>query len=281
MNPPLKERILRWIAARTGKYYVEDYVRVYPGKQVFDKAGQPVQATGEHLNNYLNHCKYYQFAAQFVHPGTRALDAGCGSGYGARILKDAGAHSVDAFDISEHALNFALEHFGDVATFRQCGITNLVDYVADSYDLVTCSEVLEHIKEYGKEALALAELKRVMRPNGLLVLATPNDEMLPDHGFSFSEIDSLCKSAFSKHLIIENALLPFGDQFHLWEKRLQGKQVGLCIQQTINLKETVLPPDESPQLKPGEPVGVREFADISIDTNLLHNTHSWIVLANP
>ena len=84
-----------------------------------------------------------------------------------------------------------------------------------------------------------------MQPNALLVLATPNDEMLPDHGFSLTEIDSLFESVFSQHLIIENALLPSADRRYLWEHRLESEQIGACIQQTINQEETVLPHDEA------------------------------------
>ena len=47
-----------------------------------------------------------------------------------------------------------------------------------------------------------------MNSNAILVVGTPNDEMLPDHGFSYGEIDSLFGSLFDNYLIIENSLLP-------------------------------------------------------------------------
>ena len=46
-------------------------------------------------------------------------------------------------------------------------------------------------------------------------------------------------------------------------------------------QETVLPPDASPQLKEGLPTAAIEFADRQLDLTLLHNTHSWVVIAQP
>ena len=123
----------------------------------------------------------------------------CGSGYGAKILKDAGAREIEAFDISSHAIEFAKRNFSEFANFQVCGITDLSIYEGDRFDLITCSEVLEHIKEYGKERDTLLGLRKLMNSNAILVVGTPNDEMLPDHGFSYGEIDSLFGSLFDNY----------------------------------------------------------------------------------
>lgn len=44
-------------------------------------------------------------------------------------------------------------------------------YADDSFDLVTCSEVIEHVENY---RAILREAHRVLRKNGLLILTTPN-----------------------------------------------------------------------------------------------------------
>ena len=44
-------------------------------------------------------------------------------------------------------------------------------YAEASFDLVTCTEVIEHLEHY---RFALQEIGRVLRPRGLLVLSTPN-----------------------------------------------------------------------------------------------------------
>ena len=48
-------------------------------------------------------------------------------------------------------LSLPKRNFSEFANFQVCGITDLSIYEGDRFDLITCSEVLEHIKEYGKE----------------------------------------------------------------------------------------------------------------------------------
>ena len=48
------------------KYYFEDYVRVYPAGLTFNYFGKKRSLTKDDLNNFLNHCKFYRFSAQFV-----------------------------------------------------------------------------------------------------------------------------------------------------------------------------------------------------------------------
>jgi 2-polyprenyl-3-methyl-5-hydroxy-6-metoxy-1,4-benzoquinol methylase len=272
-------KINRYIATLTKKYYVEDYVRVYSRKIVFNRHGKRVKASSDHIKNFCNHIKFYKFASQFAGSDVNALDAGCGAGYGSKILKDAGSKSVSSFDISKHAISYAKSNFLNVSDFRICSITKLKPYRSNKFHLVVCSEVLEHIKEYNKESLALKELKRVMAPNALLVLGTPNNEMLPDHGFSYYEIKNLFDSHFDKYWIIENALVPFKKNKRLWEDRLLSSSVGKIFNQDINLNETVLPRNCHVQLKKGIPSGKTQFYNKVVETSSLHNSHSWIILA--
>jgi 2-polyprenyl-3-methyl-5-hydroxy-6-metoxy-1,4-benzoquinol methylase len=72
-------------AHATRRYYFEDDMRVHPEYKD---------------NNYLNHCKFYGFVAQFV-KNRRVADVGCGYGYGCEILKDGGASFVSGSDISK------------------------------------------------------------------------------------------------------------------------------------------------------------------------------------
>ena len=229
----------------------------------------------------MNHSKFYEFASQYLEKDESVvLDAGCGSGYGAKILKDAGAREIEAFDISSHAIEFAKRNFSEFANFQVCGITDLSIYEGDRFDLITCSEVLEHIKEYGKERDTLLGLRKLMNSNAILVVGTPNDEMLPDHGFSYGEIDSLFGSLFDNYLIIENSLLPPSKRLHLWEKRLSAGNTGLCFRQNINFEETVSDKAiSSAECKDGIDSDEIEVNGINISSATLHNTHSWIVIA--
>ncbi len=275
-------RALLWVTHAigkiTGRNYFEDYVRVYPGGLALDRLGRPRAATPSDLKNYLNHRKFYQFAAQFVR-GRAVADVGCGSGYGCEILSQAGAASVSGSDVSGPALRYATMRYGHLAEFVRQGITDLRAYRDASFDVTVSSEVLEHIKEYHLEAEAVAELKRITRPGGIVIVATPNTELLGEHGFSFEAIDHLFKTAFRHYCVFENALLPSGSGYESWVKRQAEGRTGVVVSEAIRLDETVLPDPAVAGLKVGIEPGDYDCAGTRIDTRLLHNTHSWVVVA--
>lgn len=278
----IKSKIHNYIGHLYGKltkdYYFEDYIRVYPDGIVYNKYGRRRQPSKNTVNNFLNHCKFYKFAAQFAKDKDIA-DIGCGSGYGCEILKKSGAAKIVGTDISKKSIKYAKSRYSDFAEFSIQGITNLNEYSDDSFDITISSEVLEHIKEYGMEEKAVSELKRITRNGGLLIIGTPNSEMAREHGFYFEEINNLFNRNFSTYCIFENALVPFGNAKSLWEKRLSEGRVGVIISELINLSETVLPKDANAEIKKGIKAGRFKFADYDVDTTLLHNTHSWVIIA--
>ena len=267
------------IARMTRRYFYEDYMRVYPDNLFFDGKGRQYKHMDKDwTNNYLNHRKVYRFASQFVKNKTVA-DIGCGSGYGCEILERSGALSVHGADLSEHAVQFAQARYGHVAHFTLQNVVKLKEYRDEMFDVTVSSEVLEHIREFGKEEKALKELKRITKKEGLVVIAVPNSELTRGHGFFFTELDELLNKHFSRHCIFENALLPFGDRRTLWEKRLLEGNTGIIVSQNIDLSETMKIADEPHELKKGMEPGIYTFGHFFIDTTLLHNTHSWIALA--
>jgi len=271
--------VTHFLGAITGNYYFEDYVRVYPDGMRFDPLGRRKRAIRNDINNYLNHVKFYKFAAQFVR-GKKVADIGCGSGYGCAILKQNGAVLVSGADISKAAIRFAFKKYSEFADFTIQNVTDLKEYPDSSFGIIISSEVLEHIKEYRMEQRAIEELKRITKRNGLIIIGTPNNEMLEDHGFSFDEINSLLSKNFQQFCIFENALVPFRNKDKvLWERRICEGRTGIIISENINLAETVLPDDFEPKFKTGIETGDFLFANYHVDTTLLHNTHSWVILA--
>ena len=93
------------------------------------------------------------------------LDAGCGSGRNMVTLAALG--SVTGIEISDASVARARDRaVGEVV---QASITEMP--LADQrFDLAVCLDVLEHIDN---EALALRELRRVMRSSGLLLITVP------------------------------------------------------------------------------------------------------------
>ena len=102
--------------------------------------------------------------------GKRALDVGCGAGLLCEPLARLGGE-VTGVDAAEENINAAREHakgsglaieyrWGDVGQF------GLLDY-----DLVCSMEVIEHVAD---KAGFIAALAAAMKPDGLMVLSTPN-----------------------------------------------------------------------------------------------------------
>jgi len=199
------------IGRMSGRYYVEDYVRVYPEQIAFSRLGRRRQARDDEVRNYLNHCKFYRFASQFV-PGKSVVDVGCGSGYGCALLANSGSREVYGCDISRQALRFAKQRYGTIAQFSEQGITDLRLYADSAFDVTISSEVLEHIKEYGLAGRAVEELKRITATGGIVVVGTPNSELLGDHGFFYDEIRNLFSAKFKSFVVFENALVSLSDQ---------------------------------------------------------------------
>jgi 2-polyprenyl-3-methyl-5-hydroxy-6-metoxy-1,4-benzoquinol methylase len=148
-----------------------------PERFIPDQMGGGLVAA-EHL------CRYW-WAAQFA-SGRRVLDAGCGIGYGSRMLAEAGAAEVAGVDIAQPVIEAASAGSGSDVTFR-VGDVAALDFAADSFDLVVCFEVIEHVDDTDA---VLDELTRVLAAGGLLLISSPNRDRYvpgnPHHRYEFT-----------------------------------------------------------------------------------------------
>ncbi len=105
----------------------------------------------------------------FVSPGDRVLDLGCGEGSFAAALVDAEAQ-VTMADVAQGALKRArVAAPGAVAVLLEEDAP--LPFGDGSFDLAWCGETLEHVADVAGLA---AELRRVVRPGGALLVTTPN-----------------------------------------------------------------------------------------------------------
>jgi len=102
-----------------------------------------------------------QIALELIPPGggDKALDVGARDGAQTAWLKERG-YQVTSIDVEP--------------MFQPClqvDANERLPFDDRSFDLVWCSEVIEHLKD---PAFAMSELRRVAKPGALLVLTTPN-----------------------------------------------------------------------------------------------------------
>jgi len=103
----------------------------------------------------------------------KVLDVGCGGGILAEAMAAQGAQ-VTGIDLSEKALGVAKLHqleSGAEVEYRLISAEALAVSAADTYDVVTCMELLEHVPEPASTIAACAQLTR---PGGMVVFSTIN-----------------------------------------------------------------------------------------------------------
>jgi SAM-dependent methyltransferase len=113
------------------------------------------------------HIARYRWASRWV-KNRVVLDIACGTGYGALILRDAGARTVLSLDVSRDALRFGYDRYRIVAA---CTDALKLPLRTESCDTVVSLETIEHLHDplaFGRE------LRRVIRPGGDVLLSTPN-----------------------------------------------------------------------------------------------------------
>ncbi len=138
-------------------------------RKVFDECVEHYATERERLPYFRAQIKILQSMLSRESPGT-VLDIGCAAGSEIPALRAMG-HKVIAADFSERMVQVCQRRFaGDAAVEVLCAPADRLPIAADSVDHVVCLGVFEYLPEYSG---ALAEIARVLRPNGLLVLAIP------------------------------------------------------------------------------------------------------------
>jgi SAM-dependent methyltransferase len=118
---------------------------------------------------WYEHWHRYVLASAWV-TGKDVLDAACGEGYGSAFLASH-ARNVIGIDVSAEATAHAASRYmRHNLRFQSASVTRLP--LADaSVDVVVSFETIEHLQD--QEAM-LAEFRRVLRPEGFLLLSAPN-----------------------------------------------------------------------------------------------------------
>ncbi len=126
---------------------------------------------------FVAHLAAYRFAARYA-SGRRAIDVGCGTGYGTAELATAGATGVVGLDPDPASVTYATKRFGGPpAAGRLRFVAGRAEELpgplgADSgrFGLAVAANVLAHLAD---PAAALDGVLRVLGPDGILVATVP------------------------------------------------------------------------------------------------------------
>ena len=167
-------------------------------------------------NPYLahEHAHRYWWATQFVE-GKTVVDIACGSGYGSRILAGK-ARRVIGIDLSAEAVESAKIHYalpnityqvGDCTTFT----------VDEPVDVIVTFETFEHVSEDAQRSF-IKQIKGALKPNGRLILSTPNRSEYSDktgfsnefhvHELTVEELEAMLRNSFKSVMMFGQRFLP-------------------------------------------------------------------------
>lgn len=104
--------------------------------------------------------------------GLRVAEVGSGGGYVLKMFRHA---KLTAIDVSDVYLDTARRNLaGYDVTFLKGELANL-RLPAASFDRIVCTEVLEHTRD---PRSILAEMARLLKPDGVAVITVPNDPLI-------------------------------------------------------------------------------------------------------
>lgn len=122
--------------------------------------------------------------------GRRVLDAACGEGYGSALLAQAATHVV-GIDLGAEAIAHARSRYSAPNLSYVQGSVTALPLPAASVDLIVSFETIEHL---APQAEMLAEFRRVLAADGVLLISSPNRPVYNEDGaveneFHLRELD--------------------------------------------------------------------------------------------
>lgn len=140
----------------------------WTGERLTTETGGQVEI--EHLHRY--------FFARSLCRGLDVLDVASGEGYGAALLAQV-AKSVVGVEIAEETVGHATAAYGAPGLTFLHGDARRIPCADGSFDAVVSFETLEHFYEHDE---FMAEVRRVLRPGGLLIISSPERDVYSPAG---------------------------------------------------------------------------------------------------
>jgi len=143
----------------------------------------------------------------------RLLDAGCGDGVQLQMLTQ--IQEMEVWGVDNNPLRASRAKRNFPITHIVCGDLLQLPFLPASFDIILCSQVVEHIPQ---DELLLKKLANLLKPNGLLILGTPNEG---------------CLMARLRNRVLERNILKTTDHIHFYTEsviRQKVEEAGFEIQ---------------------------------------------------
>jgi ubiquinone/menaquinone biosynthesis C-methylase UbiE len=137
--------------------------------------------TGERLETFVfedttvEHLHRYAITIDYI-KGKTVLDIASGEGYGTNLLSKY-AEKVFGVDIDETSIELAKKKYSSKNLEFKIGRADLIPLEDSSMDVVVSFETLEH---HDKHQEMMLEIKRVLKPGGILIISTPDKKYYTD-----------------------------------------------------------------------------------------------------
>lgn len=169
---------------------------------------------------YYEHLLRYLFASQFIQ-NKKVLDAGCGAGYGTRMLYELGGREITGSDISKEAIEYAMASYRKPGVqFIEANAEKLPDF-KEKFEVVVAFEILEHLSD---QRSFLKGVKANLKSGGILLVSTPNKFTYPSGNqfhlkeLSPGEFKKLLKEYFNYVYLLNQQFL-FSNSLQLIDKK--------------------------------------------------------------
>ncbi len=150
-----------------------------------EAAANPLEFSGERLTAAISgqveieHYHRYLFARELCR-GRDVLDVAAGEGYGTALLAQVAASAVGV-EIDAAVVDAARREFVRPNLRFEQGDARAIPLPDASVDVAVSFETLEHLAE---QDVFVAELRRVLRPGGLLIISTPDRDCYSPAGMA-------------------------------------------------------------------------------------------------
>jgi len=166
--PETRFQIVRCTECELGTIYPQpdfaEIVGFYPPRY-YGADGRKFSGAIENLVRKVG-ARRASFLSRLMPRGGRVLDVGCGRGVMLQKLADRG-HDAYGFEVNQSAVR----GIDSRIRVRVGSDLKAADYEADFFDEVMVWHVLEHVPQPGE---VIAEVHRILRPDGIAVVAVPN-----------------------------------------------------------------------------------------------------------